>query len=249
MPSVSFYFQVHQPYRVKRYSFFDSIYEPNYFDNAKNAEVMRKVARKCYLPTNAKMLELIDRHEGRFKISYSITGVAIEQMRLYAPEALESFKKLAATGCVEFIGETYYHSLAAIYDREEFIEQVRLHSALMQREFGVKPKVFRNTELIYTDFIGHLAHELGFDAIIAEGTDDVLDWRSPNFVYQVAGMGDKQNPTKLLLKNYRLSDDIAFRLKTKAVTPNRVRHFGQFGLPKIRNNLRIVKFNTRRAEV
>lgn len=216
MPSVSFYFQVHQPYRVKRYSFFDSIDQLNYFDDVKNAEVMRKVANKCYLPTNAKMLELIERFQGKFRISYSITGVAIEQMKLYAPEALESFKKLAATGCVEFIGETYYHSLSALYDRAEFIEQVRMHSELMLKEFGDKPKIFRNTELIYTDFIGQLAHELGFEAIIAEGADDILDWRSPNFVYQVPGAGEDTKPTRLLLKNYRLSDDIAFRFSNQS---------------------------------
>lgn len=213
MPAVSFYFQVHQPYRVGRYSYFDINSSKSYFDKAKNAEVMRKVAKKCYLPTNTKMLELINRFEGRFKIAYSITGVAIEQMKEYAPEVLDSFKFLADTGCVEFIGETYYHSLAALYDIEEFKQQVKLHSDLIVSEFGYKPKVFRNTELIYSDFVAALARDLGFEAVIAEGADDILDWRSPNFVYQAAHC---DNAPKLLLKNYRLSDDIAFRFSNQS---------------------------------
>lgn len=210
MPSVCFYFQVHQPFRVRRYSFFDSLGSGSYFDDKKNAEVIRKVAEKCYLPTNKKILELIQRFEGRFKVAYSITGVALEQMKLFAPEVLESFQALAKTGCVELLGETYFHSLAAVYDKDEFAEQVRLHSALMLSEFGLKPRIFRNTELIYSDYVGQLASELGFDAVIAEGADDILGWRSPNFVYQVPGQ-----TTRLLLKNYRLSDDIAFRFSNK----------------------------------
>ncbi len=221
MSSVCFYFQVHQPYRIGRYSYFDANKsllnksEKGYFDQKKNAEVMRKVAKKCYLPTNTKMLELIKRFEGRFKIAYSITGVAIDQMKEYAPEVLDSFKYLAETGCVEFIGETYYHSLAALYDVNEFKQQVQLHSDLMKQEFGVKPKVFRNTELIYSDYIGSLVQEMGFDAVIAEGADDILGWRSPNFIYQVANCNTEKKIPKLLLKNYRLSDDIAFRFSNQ----------------------------------
>ena len=167
---------------------------------------MQKVARKCYLPTNEAILKLIERHEGRFRVAYSMTGVALEQMQTYAPEAVESFQKLVATGAVELLSETYYHSLAALYDVAEFREQLAMHTRLMQSLFGVTPSVFRNTELIYDDRIGREVAALGYKGILAEGADDVLDWRSPNYVYQSA---DGEIP--LLLKNYRLSDDIAFR--------------------------------------
>lgn len=206
MPSVCFYFQVHQPYRLKKYSYFQIGHDHDYFDSDKNREVLKKVAAKCYLPTNHLMLKLIDRWKERFKIAYSITGTAIEQMQEWCPEALQSFVDLGKTGCVEFIAETYYHSLAAVYDPEEFKAQVRKHTDLMESLFKQRPRVFRNTELIYQDHIGLMAHELGYDAIIAEGVDDVLGWRSPNFVYRVP-----DSNMKLLLKNYRLSDDIAFR--------------------------------------
>lgn len=211
MPSVNFYFQVHQPYRIKRYSFFKNGSSEDYFDEEKNSQVLKKVAQKCYLPANNLMLELIKKFEGRFRIAYSISGVAVEQMERYEPMALDSFKKLADTGCVEFLGETYYHSLSSIYDEEEFAHQVQMHSALIKKLFGQTPKVFRNTELIYNDHIGYLAGKLGFSAAIAEGADDILGWRSPNFVYSVNGHPE----IKLLLKNYRLSDDIAFRFSNR----------------------------------
>lgn len=211
MPSVMFYFQVHQPYRIKPYSYFQNDSKGDYFDQEKNSQILNKVANKCYLPTNHILLELIKKHEGRFKIAYSISGVAIDQMKEYRPEVIDSFKRLADTGCVEFLGETYYHSLAALYDEEEFFYQVREHSDLMYKLFGQRPKIFRNTELIYSDHIGYLARKMGFDAVIAEGADDIITWRSPDFVYSVNG-----NPkTKLLLKNYRLSDDIAFRFSNR----------------------------------
>lgn len=210
MPSVNFYFQVHQPYRLKRYSYFHISRDHEYFDEQKNSQILRKVAEKCYLPTNRKMLELIKRHDGRFKISYSVTGVAIQQMRDYCPEALQSFVDLAETGCVEFIGETYYHSLSAVYNADEFRQQVAKHSLLINDLFGQTPKVFRNTELIYDDRIGRLVSEMGYKAMIAEGADDILGWRSPNYVYSIPG-----TDTRLLLKNYRLSDDIAFRFSNR----------------------------------
>lgn len=210
MPSVCFYFQVHQPYRISRGSLTHFAGTHQYFDEEKNAQVMAKVARKCYLPTNRKILELIRRYNGAFRVSYSITGVAIEQMQQYAPEVLESFQELVATGCVELLGETFYHSLAAMYDEDEFTFQVEAHRALMQKLFGKTPTVFRNTELIYEDRIGRLMGPLGFKAIVAEGWDDTLEWRSPNFVYTVPG-----TDTRLLLKNYKLSDDIAFRFSNR----------------------------------
>lgn len=210
MPSVCFYFQVHQPYRLRRYSFFDVGKSHDYFDDDRNRVILQKVAQKCYVPTNKLMLELVRRYGGAFRIAYSITGVAIEQMKRYAPEVLDSFIELAETGCVEFLGETYYHSLAAVFDVTEFKEQVEEHSRLMQRLFGRKPSVFRNTELIYSNDVGALAAELGYKGIVAEGVDDVLQWRSPNYLYSVPG-----TEVRLLLKNYRLSDDIAFRFSNR----------------------------------
>ncbi len=206
MSSVCFYFEVHQPYRVRPYDVFQVGKNHDYFDEKLNREVMRKVAAKCYLPANAAMLRLIERYKGRFRIAYSITGVALEQMQLYAPEVIDSFQRLAKTGAVEFLGETYHHSLSVLYDVAEFRDQVKLHTQLMKDLFGVTPRVFRNTELIYDDRIGAEVASLGFKGVIAEGADDILGWRSPNFVYRTG-----QGETALLLKNYKLSDDIAFR--------------------------------------
>ncbi len=210
MASVVFYFQVHQPFRLRRYSIFDS--DCNYFDNYKNEQICKKVAEKCYLPANQAMLDLVRMHEGRFRISYSLTGTVIEQFRQYAPNVLDSFVALAETGCVEFISETYYHSLAFLYSREEFIEQTSLHAKLMEDLFGQKPRVFRNTELTYNNDVAQVVGEMGFDAVLAEGADFVLGYRSPTFSYNPPNCPD----LRLLLKNYRLSDDIAFRFSNRS---------------------------------
>jgi alpha-amylase len=212
MVALNFYFQVHQPFRVKEYKIFDIGNEENYFDDKLNEEIMRKVATKCYLPMNALLLELIKKYGGEFKISFSISGVAIEQMEMYAPDVLESFKKLAQTGCVEFLSETYYHSLSFLYSKEEFKEQVEMHRQKILEHFNYVPEVFRNTELIYRNDLAHFVEEMGFKGIIAEGWEKYLDWRSPNFVYHPAG--SKRN-IGLLLKNYKLSDDIAFRFSNQ----------------------------------
>ena len=209
MASVCFYFQVHQPSRLRRYSIFDT--ESNYFDDYKNAQICRKVAHKCYLPANRLMLKLIDRYEGRFRISYSITGTVLEQLEAYAPEVLSTFQALAQTGCVEFLCESYYHSLAFLYSKAEFAQQVRMHQQRTEELFGQKPEVFRNTELIYNNDLAHFVKEMGFKAVLCEGADHVLGYRSPNFVYQPAGI----KGVKMLLKNYRLSDDIAFRFSNQ----------------------------------
>jgi len=211
MPSVCFYFEVHQPYRLRPYGALQVGRDHEYFDDKLNAEVLRKVADKCYLPANNSMLRLIERTDGRFRISYAVTGVAIEQMKKYAPEVMDSFVRLADTGAVEFVAETYYHSLAALYDKDEFRAQIDMQIDLMKKEFGQTPRVFRNTELIYNDEIGQFIADLGFDAMLCEGADDILDWRSPNFVYKVAG-----REMRLLAKNYKLSDDIAFRFSNRA---------------------------------
>jgi len=209
MASVCFYFQVHQPYRLRRYSVFDT--DRHYFDEYKNAEICRKVAERCYLPANRLLLDNIKVHEGRFRIAYSISGVAIEQFEKYSPEVMQTFHDLNATGCVEFLDETYYHSLSFLYSREEFRAQVDMHRKLMKRLFNQEPRVFRNTELIYNNDLAHFVSHMGYDAILAEGADQVLGARSPNFVYRPP----HAPRLKLVLKNYRLSDDIAFRFSNR----------------------------------
>jgi alpha-amylase len=211
MASICFYFQVHQPYRLRHYTIFDS--EPDYFDDYKNEQVCQKVAKKCYLPTNALLLELIEKFNGRFKVAFSITGTILEQFASYAPEVLASFKKLAKTGCVEFLAETYYHSLAFLYSQSEFAEQVQKHIRTIQKLFGQTPRVFRNTELIYNNALAKAIERMGcFDAILAEGADHILGYRSPNYVYRPIN----SDRLSLLLKNYRLSDDIAFRFSERS---------------------------------
>ena len=209
MASVVFYFQVHQPYRLRRYSVFDT--DRQYFDEVKNAEILRKVSQRCYIPANQVMLENIKRHEGRFRIAFSITGTALEQFEKNVPEVLESFQELAETDCVEFLDETYYHSLSFLFSREEFRSQVEMHRATVQRLFNQEPRIFRNTELIYSNDLAHFVSHMGYDGILAEGADHVLAERSPNFLYHPP----HAPKMKLLLKNYRLSDDIAFRFSSR----------------------------------
>jgi alpha-amylase len=212
MPSICFYFQVHQPYRLRNYSFFDIGSNHNYFDDLKNKQVLDKVSERCYLPTNKLMLELIKQHEGKFKISYSISGVALEQFATWRPDVLQSFVDLANTGCVEFIAETYCHSLAYIFSKDEFKKQVAEHGKLIEKYFNQKPKVFRNTELQYNNELAAFVEEMGYEAIIGEGVDRILNHRSPNFIYKAPNV----SKIKSLLKNYKLSDDIAFRFSNQA---------------------------------
>ena len=211
MKTVCFYFQVHQPWRLKTYRFFQMGNDHNYLDDFTNRAIMQKVARECYLPMNALLLSLIQEHKGAFKVSFSITGSAVEQFKAYAPEVLESFKKLADTGCVEFLGETYSHSLSSLASAEEFKNEVKLHSKMLKEEFGVKPTAFRNTELIYSDGIAKMVEDLGFKTMLAEGAKHILGWKSPNFVYTDAN----DNKLRLLLRNYKLADDIAFRFSNE----------------------------------
>jgi len=210
MASVCFYFQVHQPQRLRHYTVFDR--DEHYFDDYKNASICRKVANKCYLPANRMFLDLIRRYKGRFKIAYSLTGALLEQLQAYSPEVLSTFDALAQTGCVEFLGETYYHSLSFLSSRNEFMEQVNKHLDTIENLFGQRPRIFRNTELIYNNDLAVLMESTGkFDAILAEGADHILGYRSPNFVYRPKGC----QRLKLLLKNYALSDDIAFRFSNR----------------------------------
>jgi alpha-amylase len=209
MASVCFYFQVHQPFRLRRYSVFDT--DRHYFDDYKNAELCRKIAARCYLPANQLLLDTLRQHDGRFRIAYSLTGVILEQCQLYCPEVIESLQQLNATGCVEFLDETYYHSLSFLYSREEFREQVELHRKKIKELFGQEPRVFRNTELIYNNDLAHFVSHMGYDGVITEGADQILGYRSPNYVYRPP----HAPRLKLLLKNYRLSDDISLRFSNR----------------------------------
>lgn len=214
MPSVCFYFQVHQPYRIKKFSFFDIGKDFCYFDskeenNLNNELIMKKVAKKCYLPTNKLLLDLIKKHP-EFKFTFSFSGIVLEQMEEYAPEVLDSFKRLIDTKNVEVLSETYYHSLAFLYSKEEFRRQVWMNKKKIEKVFSVTPKVFRCTELAYSNEIAREAQEMGFKGILGEGVDSILGWKSPNFLYKSKG-----SDIKLFLKNYRLSDDIAFRFSEK----------------------------------
>jgi len=210
MPSVCFYFQVHQPFRLRHYTIFDK--SSSYFDDFRNSQICRKVANKCYLPANRAILKMIKKHDGQFKVAYSITGVMLNQFEKYCPEVLSTFDALAQTGCVEFLAETYYHSLSFLYSREEFIDQVSKHRDTVEYLFGQRPRIFRNTELIYNNDLARTVESIGdFDAILTEGADHILGERSPNFVYSPPGC----EKLRLLLKNYALSDDIAFRFSNR----------------------------------
>jgi alpha-amylase len=211
MKYICFYFQIHQPFRFRNYSFFDIGKDHYYYDDYLNESILQKVAQKCYLPANDVILKLCKTYGNRFRISYSISGTAIDQFELYAPEVIESFKKLADTGCVEFLAETYAHSLASQRDFSIFDNQIQKHSAKIEALFGQKPKVFRNTELIYSDQIGANIYKLGFRGMLTEGAKHILGWKSPNYLYYNA----IQPKLKLLLKNYKLSDDIAFRFSNQ----------------------------------
>lgn len=209
--AIVLYLHVHQPYRVRHYTIFDAGVNHNYFDapyndRTNNERIVRKVAEKSYIPTNQRLLELLNRHP-EFKLSISITGTVLEQLEKWAPEALSSFKALTETGRVEIVGETYHHSLAFFYSRPEFEAQVGMHRQKVQELFGQTPQVFRNTELAYNNDLAYWADQAGYKGVLAEGWDKVLGWRSPNFVYQPTYTEN----IRLLMKNYKLSDDIAFR--------------------------------------
>lgn len=212
---VVLYLHVHQPWRVRQYTVFDTAESHLYFDGASdkaqdNKAIFLKVADKSYRPMNAALQELLDKHP-EFKVSLSITGTFIEQAQAWAPDVIESFQKLVKTGRVEIVAETYYHSMAFFYSRSEFEQQVELHRAKIRELFGVETNVFRNTELCYDNNLAEWADNAGFKGVLAEGWDPVLGWRSPNYVYKPVNTKN----IKLLMKNYRLSDDVAFRFSNK----------------------------------
>lgn len=230
MKSVCFYFQVHQPYRVKKYRVFDIGNDPEYFNDRSetslnNRRIVEKVANKSYIPATRLLLDLMQRHP-EFHVSFSFSGIALEQLERYAPEALDLFKKVVETGRAEVLGETYYHSLAFFYSPAEFERQVTKHREIIRRIFGVRPRVFRNTELSYRNDLAHWADSQGYAGVISEGWDPILGWRSPNYVYTPTGAKN----TRLLMKNYRLSDDVAFRFSSREWTewPLTAEKFGQW---------------------
>ena len=207
MKTICFYFQIHQPFRLKRYRFFDIGNDHYYYDDFQNEEIIRQIAERCYVPANRTALEMIQSGGGKFKAAFSVSGTALEQMEIYTPEVIDGFRELIKTGNVEFLSETYAHSLSSLGDPEEFREQVGLHRDKIFNLLGVKPKVFRNSELIYSDEISDIVYNMGYKGMITEGAKHVLGWKSPNYVYTSI----VQPQLKLLLKNDRFSEDISIR--------------------------------------
>ncbi len=207
MKAICFYFQIHQPFRLKNYRFFDIGNDHYYYDDFANDEIITRIAQRSYLPANAMLLDMIKQYGKKFKVAFSISGTALEQLEVYVPEFIESMKELADTGCVEFLSETYAHSLSSLEDPDEFVAQVKDHDKKIYQLFGQHPKVFRNTELIYDDDISAMVQSMGFKGVITEGAKHILGWKSPNYVY-ASPVAPK---LKLLLKNSKLSDDISFR--------------------------------------
>lgn len=210
--SICLYFQVHQPSRLRLYRFFDIGKDSHYYDDFANRTILKRVAQKCYLPMNELLLEQIKKSKGKLKLAFSISGSALEQFDRYAPEVTESFRKLAETGKVEFLCETYNHSLSSLASKQEFENQVLRHKAAIEHYFGVTPKTFRNTELIYSDSIGKDVYDLGFKTMLTEGARHIMGWMSPNYLYN----NEFKSGLKILLRNYSLSDDIAFRFSNKS---------------------------------
>ena len=211
MTSLCIYFQLHQPFRLRRFwpdnrsGFF------RYFDERTNREIFERVARKCYIPANRTLLDALDEHKGEFRFSLSITGTLLEQCEYWGKDVLEGFRQMAETGAVEFLDETFYHSLSSLFeDKTEFIEEIKEHRELIFDLLGVKPQVFRNTELLYNNTIAKLVSDLGYRAILTEGADHMLDGRSPNMLYRAKGSG-----LPIIFRNYKLSDDIGYRFSAR----------------------------------
>jgi alpha-amylase len=210
MPSIVFYFKVHQPERIKHYTIFDIGEDKNYFDDERNKFYLDRIVRKCYFPTLNLIYQLIKETKGKFKVSFGATGIFFDQLKRWHPEIIELFQKLSQTGSVEFVGETYYHSLASLFSITDFQEQVLLHKNLIKKLFHQESKVFANTELIYFDNLTQIVKNLGFEGILTEGVPWILEWRSPNFIYE-----DPEKNLKILLRNYKISDDMSFRFSAK----------------------------------
>ncbi|MCS7200775.1 MAG: glycoside hydrolase family 57 protein [Patescibacteria group bacterium] len=210
MPSIVFYFKIHQPDRLRHYTIFDIENSLDYFDEERNKFYLDRIVHKCYQPTLELIEKLIEETRGKFKVSFGLTGSLIDQFKKWHPEIIIIFQRLAKTGSVEFVGETYHHSLASLYSRKEFKEEVQIHKNTLKRLFNQIPVVFANTELIYFDGLVETVKELGFQAILTEGVPWILEWRSPTFIYH-----DPSKQLKILLRHYKLSDDISFRFSAK----------------------------------
>ena len=207
MKTICLYFQIHQPFRLRRYRFFDIGNDHYYYDDFQNGEIFKKVAEMCYIPATRAMIEMIKNSDGHFKAAFSISGIALEQMEIYSPELIDNFVELIKLGGIEFLAETYAHSLSSLGDHDEFRAQVGMHTEKIKSIFGVTPKVFRNTELIYSDDISDLIYDLGYRGMLTEGAKHVLGWKSSNYMYSSAAHPE----IKLLLKNDRFSEDLSMR--------------------------------------
>ncbi len=207
MKTICFYFQIHQPYRLKRYRFFNIGKDHYYYDDYSNEDILQQIAQRSYIPANRMMLDLVNTYKGKFKFAISVSGVALDQMEVYAPEVIDGLKELSRTGSVEFLAETYAHSLSSLSDPAEFEEQVKAQKEKIKLLFDQEPKVLRNTEMIYSDDIANMAYNMGFTKMVAEGAKHVLSWRSPNYVYK----SEAQPNMKLLLRNTQFSDDLSIR--------------------------------------
>lgn len=212
MKQICLYFQLHQPVRLRRYRFFDIGNDHYYYDDYANESNINKLAHTCYLPTNQVLLDLIKQYKGKFSVAFSISGTLLDQLKIYAPEVIDSFKALAATKQVEFLAETSAHSLAALRNTDEFRRQIAEQVKNIEETFGQVPTVFRNTELIYSDYIGEVVSGMGFKAMLSEGAKQVLGWKSSNYLYCNA----VEPRLKVLMKNFSLSDDIALRFSNQA---------------------------------
>ena len=214
MVSVCIYFEVHQPLRLNRFSVFNisnSNSNTSYFNEKLNKNIFEKVSKKCYLPTNNLLLDLINKYDGRFKVSFCLTGTFVEYCESFNPSLIDSFKELFKTGSVDLIEETYYHSLCSLYDDlDEFVDQVKVHRSMVKNLFNYKPRVFRNTEAIYDNRIAKKVHDMGYKGIITEGSENILGWRSSNYLYKPVNCD-----LSVLLRNYTLSDDVGFRFSAR----------------------------------
>ena len=211
MKNICFYFEIHQPLRLKRYRFFEIGQDHYYYDDFQAEERIRAMVEQSYLPANRTIAEMIRSSNGKFKCAFSISGVALEQLEQYAPEVIDSFKELAQTGSIEFLAEPYAHSLASLYDTDEFVRQINLHAEKLESLFGKKPTAVRNSELIYSNEIGEIVSKLGYKTILIEQVKDVLGWKSPNYIYCHPSI----SKLKLLVRNNKLSDDISFRFSNR----------------------------------
>lgn len=207
MKTICLYFQIHQPFRLKRYRFFNIGGDHYYYDDFANEDIIQRIAATSYVPANQMLLDMINESQGKFKVSFSISGMAMEQLIIYAPEVLDGLRELAKTGCVEFLVEPYGHSLVSLVDPDEFISQVKEHSNRIEELFEQKPQVFYNTEMIFSDEIAQLVYDMGYKAMIVEGAKRILGWKSPNYIYQAAA----QPKLKLLMRNAKFCNDLTNR--------------------------------------